>query len=65
MSKLICFPMGLAAALGAAGEVVQPLVPQVELSRDPAKKVQASEFRSVATETFLGIAGITLMEVAP
>ena len=32
---------------------------------DPAKKVDRIEFRSVATETFLGIAGVTLLEAAP
>lgn len=31
---------------------------------DPAKKVDRIEFRSVATETFLGIAGVTLLEAA-
>ena len=31
---------------------------------DPARAVAAVTFRSVATETFLGIAGITLLEVA-
>jgi hypothetical protein len=32
---------------------------------DPAKKVDRIEFRSVATETFLGIAGVTLLEASP
>ena len=32
---------------------------------DPTKKVDRIEFRSVATETFLGIAGVTLLEAAP
>ena len=32
---------------------------------DPAKKVDRIEFRSVATETFLGIAGVTLLEAPP
>lgn len=32
---------------------------------DPAKRVDRIEFRSVATETFLGIAGVTLLEAAP
>jgi len=32
---------------------------------DPVKKVDRIEFRSVATETFLGIAGVTLLEAAP
>jgi hypothetical protein len=32
---------------------------------DPAKKVDSIEFRSVATETFLGIAGVTLLEALP
>ncbi len=31
---------------------------------DPAKKVDRIEFRSVATETFLGIAGVTLLEAS-
>jgi hypothetical protein len=31
---------------------------------DPAKKVERIEFRSVATETLLGIAGVTLLEAA-
>ncbi len=29
---------------------------------DPARKVDRVEFRSLATETFLGIAGVTLLE---
>ncbi len=32
---------------------------------DPAKKVDRIEFRTVATETFFGIAGVTLLEAAP
>ena len=32
---------------------------------DPAKKAERIEFRSVATETFLGIAGVTLLEASP
>jgi hypothetical protein len=32
---------------------------------DPAKKVDRIEFRSVATETFMGIAGVTLLEALP
>jgi hypothetical protein len=44
-------------------------VPLADLSFDvlcdPAEKVDRIEFRSVATESFLGIAGVTLLAAPP
>ncbi len=36
-----------------------------DVLHDPARKVDRVEFRSLATATFLGIAGVTLLEAFP